>query len=287
MKSLLLCLIALLSGCDNASAPVNRTVKVWLGDTTDGMQSALGEDLTRDCDDTMCWYNFTKPSQSGNTLNLVLGGDRPFTLDGVFSFTAPVYKENHHRFDEINIYPLGLPEDSLLADSRRWFYQLVERLQAAGWQRFIMQDDPRLPGSEVANAARIEQVMTTSSLTTPFNDPSSPLNNAQWRTLPFLADWYFYRGNEYLTLRVQRQNSDTAPEERATYLYTLVFRSEQQTYQDYFPYEERHRWKTLLPALLKTMAKQRAEQEARLRAAGIRIDENYHDPAIGALSGPD
>lgn len=85
MKSLLLCLIALLSGCDNASAPVTRTVKVWLGDTTDAMQSALGEDLTRDCDDTMCWYNFTKPSQSGNTLNLVLGGDRPFTLDGVFS----------------------------------------------------------------------------------------------------------------------------------------------------------------------------------------------------------
>ena len=103
MKSLLLCLIALLSGCDNASAPVTRTVKVWLGDATDGMQSALGDDLTRDCDDTMCWYNFTKPSQSGNTLNLILGGDRPFTIDGVFSFTAPVYKENHNRFDEINL----------------------------------------------------------------------------------------------------------------------------------------------------------------------------------------
>lgn len=284
VKSLLLFLLVLLSGCDNASAPVTRTVKVWLGDSVEPMQAALGKDLTRDCDETMCWYNFTKPSKSGNVLNLVLGGDRPFGIDRVFSFSAPVYKENHDRFDEINIYPLGLPEDSLLADSRVWFYQLVGRLQAAGWQRFITQNEPRLPGSEAANATRIEQVMTASSLSTPLNDPSSPLNNAQWLALPFLSDWYFYRGNEYLTLSAQRENSKTAPAERGTYLFTLAFRSEEQTYQDYFKYEDHHRWKTLLPALLKKMATQRAQQEARLRAAGIRIDENYRDPVIRALN---
>lgn len=282
----LLFLVIVLCGCDGAFAPpppITRTVQVWLGDSPGQMKAVLGDDLTRDCNDMLCWYDFTKPSKSGNVLKLFLGGDKPFTLDRVFSFSTPVYKENHERIDEIHINPLGLPEDSLHADSRVWFYQLIDQLQAAGWQRFIYQDNPRLPGSEADNAGRIEQALKIPTLATPLNDPSLHLDNAKWLALPFLSDWYFYRGNEYLQLSVQRDNSETAPGERGTYLFTLTFRSEERLYQGYFEYQDRDRWKTLLPALLKKMATQRAEQETQLRAMGIKIDESYRDPEIRAL----
>lgn len=81
VKFWLFSLVIVLSGCDVAfapPAPITRTVQVWLGDSLGQMQSILGDDLTRDCDDTMCWYNFTKPSKSGNVLKLILGGTAGF-----------------------------------------------------------------------------------------------------------------------------------------------------------------------------------------------------------------
>lgn len=80
VKFWLFSLVIVLSGCDVVfapPAPITRTVQVWLGDSLGQMQSILGDDLTRDCDDTMCWYNFTKPSKS-NVLKLILGGTAGF-----------------------------------------------------------------------------------------------------------------------------------------------------------------------------------------------------------------
>lgn len=82
---------------------------------------------------------------------------------------------------------------------------------------------------------------------------------------------------------MQRENSETAPSERGTYLFTFKFISEPRHYKGYFESEDREQWKTRLPELLKEMAKERAEQETQLRAMGIRIDENYHDPEISTL----
>lgn len=284
MKFLLLLFTLLLTACDQDNKPQTRAVHVWLGDPLSQLASVLGKDLTTDCDDQLCFYRFFRPVRSGDVLNLMLGGEKKFQIDGIFSLTVVLYKsDDNGRINSLSFSPVGLPEDALHSDVKRYFYQLVDKLQAADWQRFIGQQAPRLPGSEVANTERIEKALAAPTLSLPYNDPTLRLNMQQWLELPMLCDWYFYRGNDYLILSFLRNDSETAPGDRGTYLITLKFISEQRQYSRYFEYEVGDRWKTRLPGLLKEMAKARAAQEQQLRKMGIHIDESYRDPDIFAL----
>lgn len=286
MKRLVLALTLLLAGCDNSDGPRVRDVTIWLQDPLAHLQTPLGDDVDKDCFQGTCTLNFTQPSASGNVLRVQLGGAKPFRLNGVFSLTAVGYEEDRYRIAEITLMPASPPTNSLHSEARTAFYQLLAQLGVAGWQRFIMQDSARLPGAEFNHTARIEQALPQASLNLPFNDPAVPLNLAQWRSLPLISQWYFYRDDEYLSIIVQRENSDSAPDERGTYLFMLTFKTETQQYQSYFTADDRPRWKSLLPALLKQMAQTRTENEARMRDIGVTIDEHYRDPTIGALDKP-
>ena len=49
--------------------------------------------------------------------------------------------------------------------------------------------------------------------------------------MPIFSDWSFYRGNEYLTVSVQREDSEKEPSKTGTYLFTLTFKSEKRFFQ--------------------------------------------------------
>lgn len=283
MKWFPLILTLLMTGCDNSDGPRVRDLKIWLQDPLTQLETTLGNDVQKDCYKSLCIYDFTKPFASGNVLNLQLGGNKPFTINGIFSLTAVANEEDDYHIAEIAFSTAGIPENSLHTDAIRYFYHLLDSLQAAGWHRFIGQYDPRLPGTEFHNTARIEQTLPVPVLSTPFNDPALHLNLAQWLSLPIFSEWYFYRGNEYLTIMVQRENSGSEPQARGNYMIRLTFNTEEDHYMDYVPSEDRTRWKALLPAVLKEMAQSRAQDEARLRAIGVTIEENYRDPTITAL----
>ncbi|WP_157893933.1 hypothetical protein [Pseudomonas cerasi] len=47
--------------------------------------------------------------------------------------------------------------------------------------------------------------------------------------------------------------------------------------------DDREHWKTLVPAELRKMAKERAAAESLLKKSGISIDKNYQEPTISIL----
>lgn len=98
-----------------------------------------------------------------------------------------------------------------------------------------------------------------------------------------LSDWYFYKDGVYLTFSVQRENTPDSKQELGSYLFTLSFRSETEFYKSFIDSDDREHWKTLVPAELRKMAKERAAAESLLKKSGILIDENYQEPTISTL----
>jgi len=98
-----------------------------------------------------------------------------------------------------------------------------------------------------------------------------------------ISTWYFHKDGVYLLFRVQREDSEKAPQKMGSYLFTLTFESEAEFYKSFVKNEYREDWIKLLPAELNRMAQERAQTEARLKKMGIAIDEDYQDPPIKAL----
>lgn len=103
------------------------------------------------------------------------------------------------------------------------------------------------------------------------------LTKQTWVSMRIFNRWIFYNGDEYLDLRIQRENGKDDPQNRGLYLFTWTFKSESEFYADFVEGEDRKRWKELLPAELTRLAKEREKTEAQLKKMGIQIDETYKD----------
>lgn len=280
---LILCLtLFLLSGCEDE---INKRtpVKLWIGNTIESVKQELGAELSSECDADLCWYRYRKPTRSGDFLTLILGGKKAFDIQDVFAFSVPVYKQDANKIELINLSPVGPPEDSKHSDAESEFYTILAKLQASGWKRYIRLGEPRVPGTEIKKFNTINEVLGKPVLTGPWTDPAIRLSNEMWRSMPLTNDWFLYRDNEYLTLSVQRENSDSEPLERGTYLFTLTFKSEKRFFSEYFDYADRERLAELLPDMLKKLALQREVAEERLMQSGICIDQRYQNPEIKLL----
>lgn len=220
----------LLSGCGDERIKEHE-VKLWLGNTIDAVKQELGAELSSECDADLCWYRYRKATRSGDFLTLILGGKKAFDIQDIFAFSVPVYKQDAHNIELINLSPVGPPEDSKHSDAESEFYTLLAKLQASGWKRYIRLGEPRVLSTEINKFNTINKVLGKPVLTGPWTDPATRLSNEMWRSMPLTNDWFLYRDNEYLTLSVQRENSDSEPLERGTYLFTLTFKSE----KDFFP----------------------------------------------------
>nr|WP_241895292.1 hypothetical protein [Pseudomonas syringae] len=129
----------------------------------------------------------------------------------------------------------------------------------------------------------MNEVLGRPVMTGPWSDPTIRLPEELWRSMPIFSDWSFYRGNEYLTVSVQREDSEKDSSKTGTYLFTLTFKSEKRFFSEYFDHSDRNRIKELLPDLLKKLASQRATAESRLKEMGVAIDERYQNPTINIL----
>ncbi|UZJ58429.1 hypothetical protein OKW98_17725 [Pseudomonas sp. KU26590] len=232
--------------------------------------------LTKDCNSSFCAYNFDLPSASVNlpTANII-SGKKNLHLDKVSGLQ--IFTTTSGAITSFVIYTAGVPSNARHEDAMAYFYQQVQNLDAAGWQRYIFPNEARIPGAEASKFTNLNEVVGKNVGTGPWMDPNLKLSKQIWVSMRMFDPWRFYNGNEYLDLMVQRENSEDDPQNRGSYLFTWMFKSESEFYAEFVRAEDRERWRELLPAELTRMGKERQKTEAQLKKMGIKIDENYKD----------
>jgi len=258
------------------------SVTFTLNDSIDNILATASMKLTKDCNSTICFYEFSASSKSKNKGTAIIDpGSQPLILNDIVS--AAFITHTTSSIGKANIRIAAFPSNSEHIKSLDYFNNTLAKLKAAGWQRYIFPNEARIPGFEAKKFNTFDEVLGIPVGTGPWGDPALQLSEADWLSKPTIKTWHFYKDGNYLLLRVQRENSPQAPLERGSYLFSLNFETEAEFYKNFVPNENQDDWVKLLPTELKHMAQERAQTEARLKQMGIAIDENYQDPPIKAL----
>ncbi len=267
----------LLTGCEASDMNTkNREVELSLGVSIDTVLASTSVKLRKDCDDTMCLYQFMVPSKSSELITIkIRSASSILAIENVSSTT--IVTNPLGLITDIDVYVAGVSTNAKHEDAMAYFYQQVQNLNAAGWQRYIFPNEARIPGTEAGKFTNINEVLGKNVGTGPWMDPNLKLTKQVWVSLPMINTWMFYSGHEYLDLMVQRENSKDDPQNRGSYLFTWTFKSESEFYAEFVRAEDHARWRELLPAELTRMGKERQKTEAQLKKMGIKIDENYKD----------
>jgi len=279
-----LTLFLFLMACGESQMGNNKPIVQF--QINDNIQNAIANssvDFKKDCMLGICLYKYSLSFASGHRAAIAINPASSTSLqynDGV-GVTLGTYESE--TVNDAAIILGGVDPDSSHSLAMKYFRDQADGLLAKGWHRFIMPNEARLPGSQAKKFDSPRVVLDKPIGTGPWNDPALVLSQAEWLAMPMFSSWYFYKDGVYLTLRVQRENNESAPEEKGSYLFTLTVESEAEFYKSFFESDDREQWTTLLPAELNRMAQERAQTEARLKKMGIAIDENYQDPPIKAL----
>ncbi len=277
MTRYLVMVFILLTGCGASDMNGKKPeIELRLGDAISSTITSTTVKLNKDCGSTFCNYDFVTSSTSKNLISVkIKSKERTLEITNVHSVTIVTTPTG--TITDVDVYTIGVPSNALHEDAMVYFYQQVQNLNATGWQRYIFPDEARIPGSEASKFPGLNDVLGNNVSTGPWMDPSLRLTKQIWLSMRIFNTWMFYNGNEYLGLRVQRENSKEDPQNRGSYLFTWTFKSESKFYADFVEAEDRKRWKELLPAELTRMGKERQKTEVQLKKMGIKIDENYKD----------
>ncbi len=272
-----------LVGCGGADMNTNKpNLEFEIGSPIMHSISASTGIYKKDCFLDICVYKFSLAFSEPLRANLSIkakSGELKF--DDIVSASLGTYGSD--IIGDANVTLGGVDPGSKHSEALHYFYQQIDKLHAEGWKRYIFQNEARLTGSQLKNFKEHNTILNQPVVTGPWVDPGLRLKVAEWLELPMFSSWYFYKDGVYLLFRVQREDSEKAPHENGSYLFTLTFESEAEFYKSFVKNEYRDDWIKLLPAELKRMAQERAQTEARLKKMGIAIDEDYQDPPIKAL----
>lgn len=289
-----LLLAALLVACDENSKPGNPRItathpmiEVQFEQTIDSLIAKNSLEFTPDClkPAGMCWYEIDRRTADPNLPTvLVRHGNTPLHLEHVTNITTVINDKHGDEIQNLSLILRSIPSNSRHEEYRDFIYSLNEKIKQANWKHYYFPSDPRIPGVEANKIPSPDDVLGSYVMSHPWLDPSHKIDLERWLKFGSFYNWYFYNDGAYLHLKAWRRDSDDAPKERATYLITLEFLTETEYWLSGFTEkEDRARWKELLPERLEGYKQQRKELEAKARAAGIAIDEDYQDPPIKAL----
>jgi hypothetical protein len=277
MTRYLVFVFILLTGCEASETNTkNREIELSLGGSIETVLASTSVKLRKDCDDTMCLYDFVVPSKSSELITVKIhSASSTLAINNVFS--ATIVTSPSGLITDTDVSTADVPDNAKHEDAMAFFYQQVQNLNAAGWTRYILPNEARIPGAEASKLTNLNEVLGKNVGTGPWMDPNLKLTKQVWISLPMINAWMFYSGNDYLDLMVQRENSRDDPLNHGSYLFTWTFKSESEFYAEFVRAEDRERWRELLPAELTRMGKERQKTEAQLKKMGIKIDENYKD----------
>jgi hypothetical protein len=101
-----------------------------------------------------------------------------------------------------------------------------------------------------------------------------------WLASGDFYDWYMYSGDYMAHIRVWRSDSPAHPTRTGVYLVNVDFMSLENFWMRDFEKAVRSQWKELFPAHLQQLLNKRLITEARAKAAGVSVNENYLPPRM-------
>lgn len=201
-------------------------------------------------------------------------GSHSLEIPRVLSVTGTQDMDKKEGIDSIQL-SAGLSSQSSIEHdvARRYVWNLVKSIRAAGWQKYIEETDPRLSGK----AAYEYAVQKHGAL-----DPDYELSLTEWMTMPARTRWSFYAKDAFLSLEFDRDMQRMDPAKPGAYLLNVSISSAEQQFSSNFEFEERDHWRSLWDAAARKWKQERNIKEAQLRAQGVAIDIGYQDPPLPA-----
>ncbi|MCY1358797.1 hypothetical protein D9M69_453400 [compost metagenome] len=230
----------------------------------------------------ICFHEFDYSANSPRLPSIVIKhNDQSLKLEHVIHLMTSSNAAATTDVEKFDITIRGRPDNSTHEENRRFVYSIVAAIKAAGWMRYISPTSPRVPGAQAGNIDTPDKIAGLYVFSHPWFDPDYTMPLEQWNKVEGFYDWYFYSSGVHLNLSAIRIDTKADPANRGNYLVSLELKVDDYYWRYYFDTkEEQANWKKLLPAELRKYAELRAENEARLRAAGIEIDESYQNPPI-------
>jgi len=156
--------------------------------------------------------------------------------------------------------------------ARLKFYEMLSRIQKAGWQRYLDDEEPRLKGVE-----SIHRLLQTGiSMTT--LDPGYVPTFEEWMTLKERSSWQFYKDGVYMDVRMSRDSKHMDPSLPGAYFVSISLESYVSKWRTLFQEADRPRWRELLREEKQNAAAERAKMERQLQAEGYHVDTSYRNP---------
>ncbi|MEE3936594.1 hypothetical protein V2I68_13625 [Pseudomonas viridiflava] len=284
MIKYLVSVLFLLNGCGEPSMNNGKPeIELALNSSIETTLTSTTVKLVKGCDSHFCNYQFSLPSTSEDLIKVkLITNNDALSLDNIHNLNIVTTPSG--AITDVDIYAAGVPQDSKHEDAMSYFYRQVHNLASSGWHRYIYPDEARISGEQASKFDSKDEILGHSVSTGPWNDPELQLSKTEWNALPAINTWMLHNGDQYLYLRVQRENSNDLPQDRGSYLFTMTFKSESEFYKEFIENENREQWKELLPAELNRMAQVRKSTETQLKKMGIVIDERYENPKVSALA---
>jgi hypothetical protein len=163
--------------------------------------------------------------------------------------------------------------DSISHDEARIkLLSIMKNMMNVGWKPTIPLNIARLRGKDMTDYLLVEDGYTTL-------DPSYTPTLDEWMRMRNLTSWEFYASGIFLTLTFTREHISLDPAKLGAYLLSYELTNEAEHYRTYAG-RRRNEWKTVLPGILVSLAKQREQMETEFQIKGKKIDRTYTDPPI-------
>ncbi|MCT7318760.1 hypothetical protein N5I87_22290 [Ralstonia sp. CHL-2022] len=181
-----------------------------------------------------------------------------------------------HAEEGIYDYSISLgipPRNNVTHDQARLqFYEMLKRIQQAGWKRWIYPENPRLAGAE-AFRYRLVKDQGVDSL-----DPEYVPGLEDWMKLPDMTSWRFYLNGVYMDVQMSRDSTRMKVDEPGAYFVKIKLEGYANFWRNALNEQDRPHWRDLFPGLQRQMHAERANAEQKLKAQGYTIDTSYRNP---------
>jgi hypothetical protein len=280
----------ILVGCDvSKSGDQNKLssepviINIGLGQSVDVLLNGSPVQFTEDCLAAvgMCWYEVRRNGKGQSLINVSVNQPEGAVLiERVVGLSVVIKGARTKPVEDLTVALRGLPDNSSHEENKKLVYSLITNLKASGWKQYYYPSDPRIPGSELHKFDWQRSVFGDKPLTHPRFDVDYEMSLPDWLAPGDFYDWYMYSGDYVSHIRVWRSDSPTHPAKTGIYLISVEFMSLDNFWRRDFKEAVRPKWKELFPAHLQQLRNKRLVTEARAKAAGVSIDENYLPPRM-------
>ena len=270
-------------GTMSAGASVELKFDVSIEDVLNNSPVKFDADCLQDAD--FCLYEFDRPMGDSNLPSVIIRRDSgTLEIDDVATITTSSNTQQSSKIDNFKLTVRGLPDNRTHEENKTFIYALIEKIQKAGWQRFIAPSSPRISGSEAGKISSADSIYGVHVSSHPWFDPTYTLDLQRWMQWGSFYVWSFYNDGIYMKLSAWRQKSPVEPDSKGTYLITVELQTDAKYWQNEFePEEQKGSWKSLVSELKIKYKEIRERDEELLRSFGVDIDEGYQDPSIKQL----